>query len=225
MKKILAAVAASSMMIGGAHAASIVIDEFDQTLAVGVSLSGMAEAVSGGDVYVSPSATFNRTISVSSTMSLNDNVFIGSDSLTVNSGNLGNVVGSIRWELADTTGGLDVLGATFRAGIENGSVSSSDDEVNMTLTLISGIGGTEVSETVSFTINQGDAALAVKTSAFSLVDLTDIDAIVLGYTSDEFEGVDFTLTDALIANVPVPGALPLMLAGMGFFAARRTRRS
>ncbi|MEM1380530.1 MAG: VPLPA-CTERM sorting domain-containing protein [Pseudomonadota bacterium] len=229
MKKIIAAVAASSLLIGAANAASIIIDDFDQQLSAGVGLSGLAEVASNGDTYTSPSALeFNRTINVSSSAALNDNVFIGNNTLTVNSGNLGTVIGAITWELTDTTGGIDLTTSkAFEAGIVNGTVSSSNNVVMASLTLVSGLDtGTPISETVNFQINQGDILLSVDVSNFVSVDLTDIDSITLGYMSDEFEGVDFTLVDALITTpVPVPGALPLMLAGLGFVAARRARRS
>ncbi|MEO1420879.1 MAG: PEP-CTERM sorting domain-containing protein [Pseudomonadota bacterium] len=226
MKKTLAAVAAASFAVTGAHAASIIIDDFDQDISVGLSLLGGAESNSASDAYMSTGGMmFDRVIEISSSNAQGSNIIIASDSLTVNSGNLGDIEGSISWTLSDTSGGIDLTNsATFQADIVSNSVSTSDGEVDMTLTLVSGIGGTEVSETVSFTVAQGDDLLSVKLAQFVSVDLTDIDSIVLAYTSNAFEGSDFTLENAvLFTAVPVPGALPLMLAGIGFYAARRAR--
>ncbi|MEM9837796.1 MAG: PEP-CTERM sorting domain-containing protein [Pseudomonadota bacterium] len=226
MKKTLAAIAASSMAITGAHAASIIIDDFDQNIAVGLTLGGGAETNSAGDNYMSPSGLmFDRLITVSSSNAQGSNIVVAADQLTVNSGNLGLIEGSIEWTLSDTSGGVDLTNsAVFQADIVANSVSTSDGVVDMTLTLVSGIGDTEVSETVSFTIAQGDDLLSVNLSDFTTVDMSDIDSIVLAYTSQEFEGSDFTLDNAVVfTNVPVPGALPLMLAGIGFYAARRAR--
>lgn len=229
LKTTVAAVAATTLLAGAANAASLVIDDFDQTVAAGVSVSGMMEVASNSDMYTSPSMIdFIRTLNVSTTEALGDNIFIGSDKLTVNSGATGDVIGSVRWELADTSGGLDLTGSkAFQANVENGSVSSNTDQVNATLTLVSGIGTmSEMTFTYDFIIDQGDMMIDVELSNFvGQVDLTDIDAIVFGYTSDA-EGVDFTLTDALVTTaVPVPGALILMGSAVAGFAARRRKAS
>lgn len=229
LKTTVAAVAAFSLLSGGAHAASMIIDDFDQSLSVGTSLSGMAELVSNSDNYTSPDMIdWIRTLTIETDIAGGENIIIGSNFLTGNSGNLGATVGTIRWELLDTNGGLDMsLSKAFEAEIVNGSVSSSTGSVDMTLTLVSGIGGmNEMTFTHDFTISQGQTLLSVKVDEFlGQVDLTDIDAIVLGYTSHPNDGVDFTLENALVTTaVPVPGAVLLMGSAMAGFGAMRRRR-
>ncbi|MEM9839149.1 MAG: VPLPA-CTERM sorting domain-containing protein [Pseudomonadota bacterium] len=229
LKSTIAAAAALTIATGGAHAASMIIDDFDQALSVGTSLSGMAELVSNSDMYTSPDMIdWVRTLTIDSSIAGGENIIIGNNFLTGNSGNLGAIVGTIRWELADTSGGLDISTANFfKADIVNGSVSSSTGTVDASLTLVSGIGTmSEMSFTFDFNLTQGQTMLVVDIDEFlGNVDLTDIDAIVLGYTSHPNQGVDFTLENALVTTaVPVPGAVLLMgsaLAGLGAMRRRR----
>lgn len=226
-KTTLAAVAATSLLASGAHAASMIIDDFDQMISAGVPVSGLVDSAVMSDMYTSPDMiAFTRTLSVSTDEALGDNIFIGNDRLTVNSGASNNTSGFIRWELTNPAGGLDLTGmAAFKANVENGSVSSNSDAVDASLTLVSGIGTmSEMTHTVMFDIEEGDLEILVDIADFvGSVDLTDIDAIVFGYSSPE-DGVDFTLSDALLTTtVPVPGGVLLMGSALAAFAARRRR--
>lgn len=221
MKKLLAAAAASTVMMGAAHAAQILIDDFDQTIATSLGFSATPSSNFATDTYSIGSLTWDRRVDISANMSVAEaiGIFEPMDQLVFATSGVSTVVASVTWDLV--SGSLDLTNsATFESVLVDQAVSSNDLLAAGTLTLQD---GSSVSDSVAFTLNQGDTELSVALADFSGVDLSDVTKIVLELTSNT-EGVDLELEDAIFTTaIPVPGALPLMLAGVGFLVARRSR--
>lgn len=207
---------ASAVMFAGAANAGVIIDDFKTT-------SFVEPPVAGGTATIADNPATgvigDRELSVTAPSSFGTSFFSFDGELTRNSF-FDPVTAAVTW------GGLNDLDADlssakfFRTTLIGQSIGTGLGFVSALIEVTSGL----VTERVDFTINNGDDRIDIDFSKFGGVDFSDVDRIVLGLDTSTGSAADFAI-GALIAETPLPGALPLMLGGMAVYAARRRRNA
>lgn len=234
--KILLTTVAVSLAAGGAHAAIMVnqIDDYSEPL-TGVELqTGMGGTASETNGLTSPPALFDtRTSTLEQTSRSGSRIEINAGGggvleFTQPASLAGPVEATASFAYSNAGGGAIDLTAGGASGIAFDTlVTASSGAPSISLSVVSGSGAGTQTSTFTKTISPGMMMAPDMFVDFGLftggADFTNATQLIVEFFGDD--GSDFVFDNLQTARVPVPAALPMMLAGLGGLAwmARRRR--